>query len=113
MSLITQQCFAASCLLAFTPVSTNARTGDEVAQIQIFEIQEAGPHSPFARSTVTTSSIVTAATDDDFFMQDPIRDGDYHTSDGIFVYTKSASEAATGDQVELLSYEIQIVLASG
>lgn len=74
---------------------------DDPNQISIFEIQGASHHSPFVGVTVTTSGLITAVTEDGFFLQDPLGDGDELTSDAIYVYTKGTPTVKSGDQVEV------------
>jgi len=75
--------------------------GDDVVRTPIFNIQGAGHRSPLAGETVATSGIVTAITDDGFFLQDDRGDGDDLTSDAIYVYTGSKPATNVRDQVEV------------
>jgi predicted extracellular nuclease len=82
--------------LAVNPAPTCAPTHT------IAQIQGSGDTSPLARTTVTTSGIVTGAKSNGFFIQMPAPgDGDTTTSDGVFVFTSSAPPpvAITGNDV--------------
>ena len=73
-------------------------------EVEIFEIQGAGPASPFDGSVVTTlNNVVTALAPNGFFMQTPAgrSDFDVDTSDGIFVFTGGAPAVAIGDAVDV------------
>ena len=61
--------------------------------LRICEIQGASHTSPHKDEQVSTRGIVTAVARNGFYFQDPIGDGDEHTSDGIFVYTKKRPES--------------------
>lgn len=65
-------------------------------------IQGSGATSPLVNQTVTTSGVVTALTNNGFFLQDPAGDNDPATSDGIFVFTSSAPGVAVGQLVQLV-----------
>jgi hypothetical protein len=69
----------------------------------IYEIQGDGPTSPLAGTQQTTTGIVTTILGSGFFMQDPVGDGDSHTSDGIFVFSGSATARTLvpGDDVRV------------
>lgn len=69
----------------------------------IYEIQGDGHTSPFAGTQQRTTGVVTVILGSGFFMQDPTGDGDPQTSDGIFVFTGSATARtlAPGDLVEV------------
>lgn len=69
--------------------------------VSIMAIQGAGPLSPFAADSVSTSGIVTAVTRDGFFLQDPLGDSDDTTSDAVFVYTGTAPSVTTGDEARV------------
>lgn len=60
----------------------------------IYDIQGAGHSSSFKDATVTTSGIVTARAFNGYYLQDANGDGNIATSDGIFVFTGSAPDAA-------------------
>lgn len=65
------------------------------------QIQGRGATSPLAGKTVQTSGVVTLLLENGFFLQDPSGDGDASTSDGVFVYTRTAPTVAVGDWVQL------------
>ncbi len=71
----------------------------------IFEIQGQEQVSPLLDETVSTTGIVTAKTNNGFYLQDPDGDGDINSSDGIFVFTGSSSSdlasLAVGDELAL------------
>ncbi len=66
-------------------------------------IQGSGAISPLVGSLVVTSGVVTLRTNNGFFMQDLVGDGNPLTSDGIFVFTGSAAfaDAAVGHLVRV------------
>ena len=68
--------------------------------ISVSDIQGAGLTSPVEGRRVNTTGVVTALTNDGFFMQ-VADDGDPNTSNGIFVFTGSAPTVAVGDEVEV------------
>ena len=71
---------------------------------EIWEIQSAGPASPYvAQTVITQDNIVTALAPNGFFMQTPTSrsDGSVDTSDGIFVFTGGAPGVAVGDMVDV------------
>lgn len=61
---------------------------------RIPDIQGAGATSPLVGQTVTTTGVVTLVTNNGFFMQDPVGDDDISTSDGIYVFSNAAPNAA-------------------
>ncbi len=66
----------------------------------IHQIQGAGHLSPLAGQPVNgVEGIVTATSGSGFWMQDATPDDDPATSEGIYVYTRSAPTAAVGDAV--------------
>jgi predicted extracellular nuclease len=72
--------------------------------LKIDEIQGSGQFSPHANEVVSTSGVVTAVkpfgSARGYFAQDPTPDADPQTSEGIFVFTGSATPAvAVGDSV--------------
>ncbi len=69
------------------------------ADARIFEIQGASHISPLEGQGVRTSGIVTAVAFNGFYLQDPEGDGDFATSDGIFVFTGGAPSVLVGDDV--------------
>ncbi len=68
--------------------------------VRTYEIQGSGTRSPVAGSSVTTSGIVTAIDSNGFYIQDPTGDGDAATSDGLFVFTRTAPAVTLGQHVE-------------
>ena len=68
--------------------------------ISVSGIQGSGATSPVEGQRVNTTGVVTALTDDGFFMQ-VADDGDPNTSNGIFVFTGSAPTVSVGDEVEV------------
>lgn len=70
------------------------------ATTAIHDIQGAAHVSPLAGTSVTgVKGVVTATGGTGFWMQDPEPDHDPATSEGVFVYTKSAPTAVAGDAV--------------
>ena len=78
-------------------------------ELRICEIQGAGHTSPHKDEQVSTRGIVTAVARSGFYFQDPIGDGDERTSDGMFVYTKSAPKVAIGDEVQVTGTVIEYI----
>jgi len=75
-----------------------------VGPFEIFEIQSAGPASPYAgQAVITQNNVVTAVGPNGFFMQTPSdrSDGNVDTSDGIYVFTGSAPAVVAGDLVDV------------
>ncbi|QZD96132.1 endonuclease/exonuclease/phosphatase family protein [Qipengyuania gelatinilytica] len=79
--------------------ATGAIINDEALNLQIGEIQGEGHRSIYVDNLVTTTGIVTAVASNGFYMQDPDGDGNYATSDAIFVFTRSAPAVVAGDAV--------------
>ena len=69
--------------------------------VPIYNIQGNGAQSPLLGSGVTTTGVVTKLTNNGFFMQDPLGDGNPATSDGIFVFTSVAPTVAVGQAIQL------------
>jgi hypothetical protein len=68
--------------------------------IAIHDIQGAAHRSPLAGQSVTdVAAVVTAISRNGFWMQDPQPDADPATSEGIFVFTRTAPSVRAGDQV--------------
>ena len=67
----------------------------------ISAIQGSGATSPLVGSTVATQGIVTRVTNNGFFMQSQVEDGNPATSDGIFVYTSTAPTVSAGQLVQV------------
>lgn len=66
----------------------------------VAEIQGTGANSPLEGRQVNTTGIVTALTEDGFFMQIP-DDGNPDTSNGVFVFTGAAPTVSVGDEVDV------------
>ena len=67
---------------------------------RIRDIQAASHVSPLKDQAVSeVPGVVTALRSKGFYMQDPSRDGDDATSEGIFVYTGSTPIVSVGDSV--------------
>ena len=77
--------------------------------LRICKIQGAGHTSPHKDAQVSTRGIVTAVARNGFYFQDPTGDGDERTSDGMFVYTKSAPKVAIGDEVQVTGTVIEYI----
>lgn len=68
------------------------------AQVRIHDIQGASHVSPLSGKDVSSvPGVVTGTSKTGFWMQDPKPDDDPATSEGIFVYTKSAPTVKVGD----------------
>jgi hypothetical protein len=67
----------------------------------IYKIQGNGAQSPLLGAAVSTTGVVTKVTNNGFFLQDPLGDGDPATSDGIFVFTSTAPTVAEGQAIQL------------
>ena len=72
-----------------------------LATTPIGAIQGTGGVSPRVGDSVATSGIVTALTNNGFFLQDPAGDGDPATSDGIYVFTSTAPTVVVGQRISL------------
>lgn len=64
-------------------------------------IQGSGTSSRMVGQNVTTRGVVTKLTNNGFFMQDPVGDGNPLTSDGIYVFSSSAPSVAVGQLIQL------------
>ncbi len=84
-------------LAAMSTVATTAHAADT----PIYAIQGAGNTSPLVGQTVTTTGVVTRVTNNSFYMQDLVGDGNPATSDGILVFTSSAPTVTAGQLVRL------------
>lgn len=69
--------------------------------IPIYSIQGSGLQTPYFQQWIDTYGVVTAVLNDGFYLQDPIGDNDPMTSDGIFVYTRTAPDLRPGQCVEV------------
>ena len=72
-----------------------------LATTPIGAIQGTGGVSPRVGDSVATSGIVTALTNNGFFLQDPAGDGDPASSDGIYVFTSTAPTVVMGQRISL------------
>ena len=75
---------------------------DDVLTTPIHVIQGNGLESPFVNQLAAVRGVVTALKSNGFFVQTAIpslEDGDPSTSEGLFVFTGSASTVAVGDLV--------------
>jgi len=62
--------------------------------LTIPQVQGIGAQSPLVGQSATVRGVVTLVSNNGFFLQDPVGDGDASTSDGIFVFTNSAPAAS-------------------
>lgn len=91
---------------------------DDVSATPIYTIQGSGNASTFAGVSVTTTGIVTArrsngATNNGFYIQDPLGDGNPNTSDAILVFTGSTVPAVTiGDSVQVTGTVAEFIAAT-
>lgn len=67
----------------------------------IYQIQGSGSTSALVGQAVTTSGVVTRLTNNGFFLQDRVGDGNGLTSDGIYVFTSTAPTVSVGQQIRL------------
>ncbi|MDP1789795.1 MAG: ExeM/NucH family extracellular endonuclease [Methylibium sp.] len=67
----------------------------------IYSIQGSGSTSSMVGQTVTTQGVVTKLTNNGFFAQDAMGDGDPASSDGIFVFTGTLPTVLVGQLVQL------------
>jgi len=83
--------------------ATGTIVNDDPVALAIYEIQGAGHRSDYEGQIVSTIGIVTAVDSNGFYMQDAGGDGDFATSDGIFVFTGSApgADIAVGNLVSV------------
>ncbi|MBS0569019.1 MAG: hypothetical protein JSS28_00270 [Proteobacteria bacterium] len=75
-----------------------------VPNLKIGAIQGTGDASPYAGQTVTTTgNVVTVVSGNNFYMQDPVGDGNPDTSDAIYVFRGSSTTpaVAVGDIVDV------------
>ena len=100
---------------SFGAVNTEQVFGEDAASppvLKICEIQGASHTSPHKAEQVSTRGIVTAVARSGFYFQDPTGDGDERTSDGMFVYAKSAPKVAIGDEVQVTGTVIEYIPGS-
>lgn len=69
--------------------------------VAIHDVQDSAHISPLNGQLVSIQGVVTAATSNGFWMQEPVAnwDSDDATSEGIFVFTSSAPGVSVGDSV--------------
>lgn len=72
----------------------------------IVQVQGPGEASPLAGQAVTVRGVVTGDFQDDaqlrgFFIQQPVRDHDPATSEGLFVFAPGATAVSEGDYVQV------------
>ena len=81
---------------------------------RIYEIQGSAAASTLAGEVVSTTGVVTKLLNNGFFMQDPTGDGNPATSDGILVFTSTASlaAAAVGNLVQVTGTVIEFSTGS-
>ncbi|MDI1257907.1 ExeM/NucH family extracellular endonuclease [Aquabacterium sp.] len=75
--------------------------GSTGSALKIHEIQGTGSTSPFVNANVVTSGVVTKVTNNGFYVQDPLGDGNPLTSDGILVFTSTAPTVTAGQLVQV------------
>ncbi|MEU6401950.1 endonuclease/exonuclease/phosphatase family protein [Streptomyces sp. NPDC046985] len=95
---VAAACSTAAVQLIVLPTAAHADT------VRIHDVQGTTRISPYAGKTVTdVPGIVTGVraygSSKGFWMQDPTPDDDPATSEGVFVFTSSAPQAAVGDSV--------------
>ncbi len=71
------------------------------ALTRIGTIQGRGATSPLVSGSVTTEGVVTHVTNNGYFLQDPVGDGDPLTSDGLFVFNGNGAKPAVGQHLRL------------
>lgn len=76
------------------PCRSDGGGGTTPLEVRIPEVQGSGAQSPLTGKIVSTRGVVTKVTHNGFFIQDLTGDGNDATSDGIFVFTGTASHAA-------------------
>lgn len=69
--------------------------------VAIFDIQGLGHESPYLGQRVKTQGIVTAVESNGFYLQDVLGDGDFATSDAVFVFTGGEPAVLVGDKIEV------------
>jgi predicted extracellular nuclease len=80
-------------------ITDNDQAAPELTAISA--IQGAGHRSDLEGEQVTTTGIVTARSNNGFWLQDPNADEDIATSEGIFVFTGSGPAVSVGDAVQV------------
>jgi predicted extracellular nuclease len=79
---------------------TGTGTGTPLA-VSIASIQGSGTVSPLVGQTVSTTGVVTKLTNNGFYLQSKVEDGNPATSDGILVFTSTAPTVAVGQELSL------------
>ncbi|PAX06324.1 Calx-beta domain-containing protein [Sphingomonas lenta] len=74
--------------------ATGTIVSDDIATLRIHEIQGAGHRSAYEGQAVVTSGVVTQVVGNGFYIQEPNPDASRATSEGIFVFTRTAPGAA-------------------
>ncbi|MDP0500449.1 MAG: hypothetical protein Q7P63_10145 [Verrucomicrobiota bacterium JB022] len=77
----------------------------EIDEVTIMQIQGNGYTSPRVGDVVRFSGVVTLIAGNNFWVQDPVGDGDSSTSDGLYVYRGLSTNSAVevGDLVEIVA----------
>ncbi len=86
---------------AGTTVATGTILNDDAAALVVGQVQGAAQLSPYTGKNVVVEGVVTALTNDGFFLQsaDGAGDGKADTADGIFVASRNA--VVVGDAVKV------------
>ena len=95
-----------------TIVATAGSNAAPLAVTPIHDVQGAAHTSPLRGQVVSVQGIVTAKRSNGFYMQDPNPDNNPATSEGIFIFTRSAPAVNVGDMV-LASGTVQEFAGSG
>ncbi len=82
-------------------LSGTAAGHSAVSIVSIMDIQGRGHSSSLAGDTVVTFGVVTALSASGFCLQDETGDGDWATSDGLFVFTSAQPLVTVGDRVRV------------
>jgi predicted extracellular nuclease len=83
-----------------TPAPTPA-PAPAPSKVSIPAIQGSGATSPLAGQTVQTEGVVTRVSNNGFYMQALVGDGNADTSDGILVFTSTAPTVVAGQLVQV------------
>ncbi len=76
-------------------------TDNDVASTAIYQIQGSGASSPLVGQTLVTGGVVSKLSNNGFYIQDAVGDGNPATSDGIFVFTSTAPTVVVGQLIQL------------
>lgn len=76
-------------------------------------IQGSGATSPKVGQTLLTQGVVTKLTNNGFFLQDEVDDGDDATSDGVLVFTSTAPTVNVGERVRLTAMVTEYKTGTG